>query len=154
MTSIRLFRWRNPPPRVGSEYGGRYITGQLILPALRDSYEDTVAAAAKADSLVTHPLTFVGLCCPQDRDAMGVAHAGADEHVFRFDPPLRRKLIALRLLIRIPKGAAVEDSVLLGRSTWYFHKGVSSGNIGRLGIPFPLSPNAQFLASTQTARKI
>jgi len=40
--------------------GGRYIIGELILPALRDSYEDTAAAAAKADLLVTHPLTFAG----------------------------------------------------------------------------------------------
>ena len=40
--------------------GGRYIICDLILPALRDSYEDTAAAAAGADLLVTHPLTFSG----------------------------------------------------------------------------------------------
>lgn len=40
--------------------GGRYIIGDLILPALRDAYEDTAAAATKADLLVTHPLTFAG----------------------------------------------------------------------------------------------
>ena len=40
--------------------GGRFIIGDLILPALRDSYEDTAAAAANADLLVTHPMTFAG----------------------------------------------------------------------------------------------
>ena len=40
--------------------GARYIIGDLILPALRDSYEDTAAAAANADLLVTHPMTFAG----------------------------------------------------------------------------------------------
>ena len=41
--------------------GGRYIIADLILPALRDSYEDTAAAAANADLLVTHPLAFSAL---------------------------------------------------------------------------------------------
>jgi UDP:flavonoid glycosyltransferase YjiC (YdhE family) len=36
--------------------GGRYLLGDLIFPALRDSYEDTAAAAADAGLLVTHPL--------------------------------------------------------------------------------------------------
>ena len=41
--------------------GGRFIIGDLILPGLRDSYEDTAAAAANADLLGTHPMTFADL---------------------------------------------------------------------------------------------
>ena len=38
--------------------GGRYIVCDLILPALRESYDDTAAVAADADLLVTHPMTL------------------------------------------------------------------------------------------------
>lgn len=38
--------------------GGRYIVCDLILPALRESYEDTAAVAAEADLLVTHPMAL------------------------------------------------------------------------------------------------
>jgi rhamnosyltransferase subunit B len=38
--------------------GGKYIFSQVLLPALRESYEDTAAAAQDADLLVTHPVTL------------------------------------------------------------------------------------------------
>lgn len=38
--------------------GGRYIVCDLILPALRESYEDTAKVATHADLLVTHPMTL------------------------------------------------------------------------------------------------
>lgn len=41
--------------------GARYIFGELILPAIRETYEDTVAAAKGADMLVTHPVTLAAL---------------------------------------------------------------------------------------------
>jgi len=38
--------------------GGRFIICDIIMPTLRDAYEDTADAAKGADLLVTHPLTF------------------------------------------------------------------------------------------------
>ena len=38
--------------------GLRYILCELLMPHLRESYEDTVAAARGADLLVTHPVTL------------------------------------------------------------------------------------------------
>ena len=38
--------------------GLRYIICELIMPFLRDAYEDTAAAAQGADMLVTHPVTI------------------------------------------------------------------------------------------------
>jgi len=38
--------------------GGQYLICDLILPALRDTYEDTSRIAADADLLVTHPMTL------------------------------------------------------------------------------------------------
>jgi rhamnosyltransferase subunit B len=38
--------------------GGQYIICELLLPALREAYQDTAAAAAGADLLITHPLTL------------------------------------------------------------------------------------------------
>ena len=43
-------------PKKGSER----VIRQVILPHLRDSYEDLSAAAASADLLVTHPITYAG----------------------------------------------------------------------------------------------
>lgn len=38
--------------------GARYILCDILLPALRDSYEDTMAVAAGADLIVTHPVAL------------------------------------------------------------------------------------------------
>jgi rhamnosyltransferase subunit B len=38
--------------------GGRYVVCDIILPALRDSFADTAAAAAGADLLVVHPMAL------------------------------------------------------------------------------------------------
>ena len=38
--------------------GGKYIVCDLLLPAIRNSYEDTARAAAGADLIVTHPVTL------------------------------------------------------------------------------------------------
>jgi rhamnosyltransferase subunit B len=38
--------------------GGRYVVCDIILPALRDSFEDTAAAATGADLLVVHPMAL------------------------------------------------------------------------------------------------
>lgn len=38
--------------------GGKYVIREMVIPALRESYEDTLAAAEGADLLVSHILTF------------------------------------------------------------------------------------------------
>jgi UDP:flavonoid glycosyltransferase YjiC (YdhE family) len=38
--------------------GTEYVVRRMVLPALRDSYADTLAAAAGADLLLSHPLTY------------------------------------------------------------------------------------------------
>src|SRR5262249_18377031 len=38
--------------------GTQYVMQELVIPALRESYEDTLAAADGADLLVSHTLTF------------------------------------------------------------------------------------------------
>ena len=38
--------------------GGRYVVGEIILPALHDSFDDTAAAAIGADLLVVHPMAL------------------------------------------------------------------------------------------------
>jgi rhamnosyltransferase subunit B len=43
-------------PRKGTEY----VLREMVLPHLRGSYEDLAEAAAHADLLLTHPLTFAG----------------------------------------------------------------------------------------------
>ncbi|HJR54800.1 MAG TPA: glycosyltransferase [Gemmatimonadota bacterium] len=43
-------------PRLGS----KYVLRDLVIPYLRDSWEDTARAAREADLVVTHPLTFAG----------------------------------------------------------------------------------------------
>jgi UDP:flavonoid glycosyltransferase YjiC (YdhE family) len=41
--------------------GGRYLFCDIILPALRDSYQDTAEVAADADLLVIHPIAVAAL---------------------------------------------------------------------------------------------
>lgn len=43
-------------PRLGS----KYVLRDLVIPHLRDSWEDTARAARDAELVVTHPLTFAG----------------------------------------------------------------------------------------------
>jgi len=38
--------------------GARYILRDILFPALQDSYDDTIAAAADADLIVTHPVAL------------------------------------------------------------------------------------------------
>src|SRR5215468_8899436 len=38
--------------------GARYIFGELILPSIHETYEDTAAATKSADMIVTHPVTL------------------------------------------------------------------------------------------------
>jgi UDP:flavonoid glycosyltransferase YjiC (YdhE family) len=50
-------------PRRGSEV----VLREIVLPYLRESYEDTAEAARDADAIVTHPLTFAGPIVAEER---------------------------------------------------------------------------------------
>jgi len=43
-----------------AKQGTEFVIRELFLPHLRDSYADLTAAAAGADLLLTHPLTYAG----------------------------------------------------------------------------------------------
>jgi UDP:flavonoid glycosyltransferase YjiC (YdhE family) len=55
-----------PPPKAGEiirrvmdlKHGTEYLFKQLLMPHLRDSYDDLTSAASDADLLVTHPATL------------------------------------------------------------------------------------------------
>ena len=40
--------------------GTQYVIRELILPYLKDSYEDLMQAVSGADLLITHPITYAG----------------------------------------------------------------------------------------------
>ena len=40
--------------------GSEYVIRRVVMPSLRDSYEDLTAAVSGADLLITHPITYAG----------------------------------------------------------------------------------------------
>jgi UDP:flavonoid glycosyltransferase YjiC (YdhE family) len=50
-------------PRTGSEV----VVREIVLPHLRESYEDTAEAARDVHAIVTHPLTFAGRIVAEER---------------------------------------------------------------------------------------
>jgi UDP:flavonoid glycosyltransferase YjiC (YdhE family) len=91
-------------PRAGTDF----LLRQVILPALRHSYDDLTAAMTGADLLVTHPITFAG---PLVAERTGVPWASAvlapisffSEHDLPVFPPAPW----MKRLERIPGGARV-----------------------------------------------
>lgn len=69
--------------------GARYIFGELILPAIRETYEDTVAAAKGADMLVTHPVTLAALLFARKSNIPWASVALSPISLFSiYDPPV------------------------------------------------------------------
>lgn len=69
--------------------GGRYIVCDLILPALRESYEDTAAIAADADLLVTHPMTLSAFLLARKTAVPWASVALAPVSLYSiYDPPV------------------------------------------------------------------
>jgi rhamnosyltransferase subunit B len=69
--------------------GGRYIICDLLFPALRDSYEDTVSASARADLLVTHPVTLSAFLYARKTAIPWVSTALAPMSIYSvYDPPV------------------------------------------------------------------
>ncbi len=84
-------------PREGSE---RVM--QLVLPHLRDIYEDLSAAVGGADLLLTHPLPLVGPIVAYQRKLPWVSSVLAPLSFFStYDPPVFPKLPALYHLLKL-----------------------------------------------------
>lgn len=69
--------------------GARYIFGELILPNIRETYEDTVAVAKGADLIVTHPVTLAALLFAHKSNIAWASVALSPVSLFSvFDPPV------------------------------------------------------------------
>jgi len=85
--------------------GPEYVIRELLMPHLRNSYDDVTTACAGADLLVSHPLTFAAPLVAEVMGQHGLAWAsvGIAPSVFlsAFDPPVFAPfpgLIRLRIL--------------------------------------------------------
>jgi MGT family glycosyltransferase len=76
--------------RVMDRYnGGRYIICDIVLPSLRDTYEDTAAAATDADLLVTHPITLAAFLYARKTGIPWASVALAPVSMYSvYDPPV------------------------------------------------------------------
>ncbi|MDX6383555.1 MAG: rhamnosyltransferase subunit [Blastocatellia bacterium] len=84
-------------PRLGSE---RVM--QMLLPHVRDVYEDLDAAVAGADLLLTHPLPLVGPLVAQMRKLPWVSTVLAPISFFSvYDPPVPPQMPALHALMKL-----------------------------------------------------
>ena len=69
--------------------GARYIFGELILPSIRESYEDTAAAMEGADIIVTHPVTLAALLLARKCGIPWASVALSPVSLFSiYDPPV------------------------------------------------------------------
>lgn len=69
--------------------GSEFVVRELVIPHLRESYEDLRAASERADILVTHPLTFAGPIVAEKRQIPWVSTVLAPLGFFsKHDPPL------------------------------------------------------------------
>ncbi|HEX5706103.1 MAG TPA: nucleotide disphospho-sugar-binding domain-containing protein [Pyrinomonadaceae bacterium] len=85
---------------VNARTGPERLMRTMILPHLRDSYEDLLAAVRGADLLLTHPLPFVG---PLVAEVTGVLWASSvlapGSFLSIYDPPVPPQLPALHALM-------------------------------------------------------
>ncbi len=69
--------------------GTKYVICELVLPHLKDSYEDLMQAVSSADLLVTHPMTFAGPIVAEKTGIRWVSSILAPiSFVSVFDPPI------------------------------------------------------------------
>jgi rhamnosyltransferase subunit B len=69
--------------------GARYIFGELILPRIRETYEDTAAVAKDADMIVTHPVTLAALLLARKSGIPWTSIALSPVSLFSiYDPPV------------------------------------------------------------------
>ncbi|MGI4826926.1 MAG: glycosyltransferase [Janthinobacterium lividum] len=110
---IRAAMMAEPGPElIRRVFNGRkgieYIVRELMLPALRTAYDDTCAAARKADLLITHPLTFATPLVAETRGLPWISTQLAPTSLLSAtDPPLLPGLGVLRTLGLGPAGYRV-----------------------------------------------
>ena len=69
--------------------GTKYVICELVLPSLRESYEDLMQAVQGADLLITHPITFAGPIVAQEMGIRWVSSVLApNSFLSAFDPPI------------------------------------------------------------------
>ena len=69
--------------------GARYIFGEIVLPNLRETYEDTARAAEDADMIVTHPVTLAALLLARKNTIPWASVALSPVSLFSaYDPPV------------------------------------------------------------------
>jgi rhamnosyltransferase subunit B len=69
--------------------GARYIFGDLILPSIRETYEDTATAMSGADLIVTHPATLAALLLARKSGIPWASVALSPVSLFSiYDPPV------------------------------------------------------------------
>lgn len=69
--------------------GMRYILTQMLLPGLRDAYQDTVEAARETDLIVTHPVTLAAFLVARKQHLPWATVALAPASLYSaYDPPV------------------------------------------------------------------
>ncbi len=69
--------------------GGRYVVCDILLPALREAYQDTAAVAADADLLVLHPMALSAFLYARKTGAAWASVALAPMSLYSiYDPPV------------------------------------------------------------------
>jgi UDP:flavonoid glycosyltransferase YjiC (YdhE family) len=85
-----------------SKRGGVEILGRLILPYLREIYEDLSAAVLGADLLVTHPLPLVGPIVAEACRVSWLSSVLSPFSLFSaFDPPVGPRMRSLHRVLRL-----------------------------------------------------
>jgi UDP:flavonoid glycosyltransferase YjiC (YdhE family) len=107
--------------------GTMYVLRDVFLPALRDSYEDTLAAAEGADLLVSHPLTYATRLVAEKRGLAWASSTPSPVAIFSaYDPPMMPAAPEVTTVLRFLGPAATDlTGRLLKRATrswarpWY-----------------------------------
>lgn len=86
--------------------GTEFLLREVILPTLRDAYEDLASAAEGADLLITHPITFAGPILAQERRIPWASAVLAPMSFFSaHDLPVFPPIPWAKHLERVPGGA-------------------------------------------------
>jgi UDP:flavonoid glycosyltransferase YjiC (YdhE family) len=127
---------------VDQRKGPQVVLCEVLLPALRASYEDTWAAAADADLLVCHPLTMTTRLVAEKKGLPWVSTCLAPLSFFsRHDPPVLASLQSLSLLR--PLGPRLFGP-LLGFVKWAIRGWFRPWHALRAELGLPPAPNPVF----------
>ena len=98
-----------------SKKGTEFIVRNLLMPTLRDAYDDTFAAADGADLIVTHPMTYATRLVAEKKGLRWVATMLAPMGFFSaYDPPV----LPLPFLARLRFLGPAFDKPLLHFLKW------------------------------------